>query len=61
MRTSMISLSKIAPQMCRHHPFSQRNKTTEWALGLRVGGDMVGGGGGGQDLKKGVGNIGGSS
>ena len=37
----------------------QRNKTTERALGVVVGGDR--GGGGGQNLKKGVSNIGGSS
>ena len=29
MCTFMISLSKIAHQMWRDHPFSQRNKTTE--------------------------------
>ena len=30
--TSMISLSKIARQMWRDYPFTQRNMTTEWAL-----------------------------
>ena len=29
-----ISLSKIALQMWRDHSFSQRNKTTEWAVGI---------------------------
>ena len=29
MCTSIISLSKTAHQMCRDHPLSQRNKTTE--------------------------------
>ena len=29
MCTSIISLSKIADQIWRDHPFSQRNKTTE--------------------------------
>ena len=30
--TSMISLRKVANQMWRDHPFSQRNNTTEWAV-----------------------------
>ena len=39
--------------MCRDHSFSQRNRTTERTLWVRFGGDReVGGGGGGQDLKK---------
>ena len=33
MCTSMISLSKIAHQMCCDHPFSHRNKTTENRVG----------------------------
>ena len=52
--TSMI-LSKIAHQMWRDHPFSQRNKATEWAVGVGVGDkrEVMGGGGeGGQNLKK---------
>ena len=28
------SLNKIAHQMCRDHPFSQRNKKTEWTVGV---------------------------
>ena len=36
--------------MWRDHPFSQRNKTTERALGVGVGGDRKRGGGG-QNLK----------
>ena len=40
--------------MSRDHPFSQRNRTTERTMGVEVGGDReVGGGGGGQNLKKG--------
>ena len=61
-----ISLSKIAHQMWRDHPFSQRNKTTEWADGVVTGGDREGGmwaGQGGGVLTKpekgGVDNIGG--
>ena len=47
--------------MWRDHPFSQRNKTTERAVGVGVGVSMVAGVG--QNLKKrdrggGVGNIG---
>ena len=37
-----ISLSKIAHQMCCDHPFSQRNKITELAVGVEVGGHMEG-------------------
>ena len=60
MCTSMISLSKIAHQMWREHPFSQRNMTTEWAVGVGVGGNReLGGEGLGKIWKKGVGNIGG--
>ena len=43
MCTFMISLTKIAHQMWRDHPFSQRNKTTEWADGVVTGGDREGG------------------
>ena len=64
MCRSIISLSKIAHEMCRDHPFSYRNKTTENAVGLGVEGirEKEGGrgeGGGGQTkFKKGeVGNI----
>ena len=39
---SIISLSKKAHQMCWDHPFSQRNKTTERAVGVGVGGDREG-------------------
>ena len=37
--------------MWRDHPFSQRNKTTERAVGVGVGVNMEGGGVG-QNLKK---------
>ena len=33
--------------MWRDHPFRQRNKTSERAVGVRVGGDGERGGGGG--------------
>ena len=39
MCRSIISLSKMAQQMWRDHPFSHRNKTTERAVGLGIGGD----------------------
>ena len=39
MCTFMISLSKIAHQMWRDHPFSQRNKTTQWAVRNGIGGN----------------------
>ena len=53
MCTFMISLSKIAHQMWRDHPFSQRNKTTEWADGVVTGGDREGGmWAGGESLDK---------
>ena len=51
MCRSIISLSKIAHQMWQDHPFGQRSKTTERAMGLGVGG-KTGGGGVGQNLKK---------
>ena len=46
---SMMSLSKIAHQMWRDHPFSHRNKTTEKAVGTGspTGVENIGGGGGG--------------
>ena len=46
--------------MWRDHPFSQRHRTTERAIGMGVGGDRGVGGGGGLEkkMKKGVGNIG---
>ena len=56
-----MSLSKITRQMWYNHPFSQRTKTTERAVGVCVGGDREGEWvGGGQNLKKrgeGLGNI----
>ena len=51
MYRSTVSLSKIIYQMWRDHPFSQRNKATESAVGVEVG-DEGEGGGGGQNLKK---------
>ena len=54
-----ISLSKITHQIWRNHPFIQRNRTTEGAVGVGVGGnrqgEMVG-----ENLKRGAGlsNIG---
>ena len=48
MCTSMISLNKIAHQLWHDHPFSERDKTTEWAVGVRVGRNRRGG----QNLKK---------
>ena len=52
MCTSMISLNKIAHQMWHDCTFSQRNKTTERAVIVGVGGDRGGSGRGG-----GVGKI----
>ena len=43
----IILLSKIAHQMWWDQVFNQRNKTTERAVGLGVGGDREGGQGGG--------------
>ena len=64
MCRSILSLSKIAHQMWHDHPFSQRNRTTERSVGVRVGGDREIGGGEGveQNLEKGegLGNIGGA-
>ena len=39
MKRSMLPLSKIAHQMWRDHPFSQRNMATERTVGVGVGGD----------------------
>ena len=47
--------------MCRDHPFGQRNKITERAVGLRVAATGEGGGGWTKFEKGGVGNTGGSS
>ena len=55
MCRSIISLSKIAHQMWRDHPFSQRNKTTERAVGVGVEGNREERGEVGQTLKKGGG------
>ena len=55
----LLSLSKIAHQMWRNHPFSHRNRTMERTVGVGVGGDReVGWGNGGvcgKNLKKGGG------
>ena len=40
----IIILSIIAHQMWRDHSFSQRNKTTEKAVGVEIERDRVGGG-----------------
>ena len=55
-----ISLSKITHQIWRNHPFIQRNRTTEGAVGVGVGGKMQGEVVVGQNLKNewGPGNIG---
>ena len=45
----ILSLSKIAHQMWRDHPFSHRNMTTEKTVGAGVGGDREVGVGGGVD------------
>ena len=55
MYRSILSLSKVAHQVWRDQPISQRNTTTVRAVG--VGGDRKVGDGGGQILKKGVGNV----
>ena len=49
-----IILSKIAHQTWYNCPFSQRNKTTERAVGVGVGGcrEVRGGGGDGPNFKK---------
>ena len=41
---SILSLGKIAHQMCCDHPFSQRNRTTERTVGLGFGGEKKVGG-----------------
>ena len=63
MCSSILSLSKIAHEMWRDHPFSQRNRKRVRTVGVGVGGDRKVGMGVGQNLKKweGVGNIGGSA
>ena len=43
--------------MWRDQPISQRNKTTERAVGVGIGGDREGGGVG-QNLKRGSGGLG---
>ena len=43
MCRSTISLSKITHQMWPDHPFSQRNKITKRAVGLKVSGEGKGG------------------
>ena len=43
------------------HPFSQRNKITERAVGVWAGGDMERWRVGENEKKEGLGNIGGSS
>ena len=35
-----IALSKITHQMWHNHPFSQKLKKSEIAVGVKVGGDM---------------------
>ena len=50
---SILSLSRIAHQMWRDGPFSQRNRTTERTVGIGVAKDREVGGGVGQNLKKG--------
>ena len=57
MSKSVLSLHKIAHQMWCDYPFSQRKRTAERTVGVRVEGDRVVGGGGGeggvgQNLKK---------
>ena len=48
---SIISLSRMTHQMWRNHPLGQRNKTAIRAERVEVGR-------GGQNMKKGAGNIG---
>ena len=54
MCRSIMSLSKLAHQIWWGQPFSQRNNTTERAVGVGIGGDMEGwrGGVGWKNLKK---------
>ena len=55
MFRSILSLIKTAHQIWLDHQLSQRNKTTERAVGVGVGGDseVRGGDGIGQILKRG--------
>ena len=39
MCRSILSLSKVVHQMWHDHPFSQRNRKTEWTMGVEDGGD----------------------
>ena len=39
MCESIVSFDKVAHQMWHNHPFGQRNKTTERAVGVAVGGN----------------------
>ena len=55
---SLTSLSKIAYQLWRDHLFSQRNKTTDRVMGVGVESDREDRESR-QNLKMGVGNIGG--
>ena len=52
---TLVSLSKIAYQMWHDHPFSQKYKATERAVGVRV--DRETGGGGGEKNLKGGGGV----
>ena len=53
---SILSLGKIAHQMWRDHPFSQRNRTTERTVGVGLGGDRKVGGRGWTKFEKGGGS-----
>ena len=55
MSRSIISLSKITHQMWRDHPFIQRNKTTERAVGWGL--EVTGKGGLDKILKREIGNT----
>ena len=52
MCSSILSLSKIAHEMWRDHPFSQRNRKRVRTVGVGVVGDRKVGMGVGQNLKK---------